>query len=260
MIRHVWIYALSGVVTFLSTSLLASDVAKEKRWADQIIETLFEGEAEWLKAGTHEFLAIYTEAEDAESRQAAIILHGIGVHPDWPQVVYPLRTKLAELGWSTLSVQMPILSNDANTSDYYPLFEEVAPRLDASIRFLEGKGSKKIVLIGHSLGAAMATHYLAENKTPIRAFVGVGMTAGSGDPRMDNAESLKRIHIPVLDIYGSNDLRGVVDYSSNRASAAKMADNPSYRQVEVEEADHFFDGKEQELVDTVNSWLVDQTS
>jgi pimeloyl-ACP methyl ester carboxylesterase len=260
MIRHVWIYALSGFVTFQSASLLASDLAKEKRWADQIIETLFEGEVEWLKAGTHEFLAIYTEAEHAESRQAAIILHGIGVHPDWPQVVYPLRTKLAERGWSTLSVQMPILSNDANTSDYYPLFDEVAPRLDASIRFLEGKGIKKIVLIGHSLGAAMATYYLAENKTPIRAFVGVGMTAGSGDLRMDNAESLKRIHIPVLDIYGSHDLRGVVDYSSKRASAAKKADNPAYRQVEVEGADHFFDGKEQELVDTVNSWLVDQPS
>ena len=36
----------------------ASDVAKEKRWSDPIIDTRIEGDAAWLKADGHESLAI----------------------------------------------------------------------------------------------------------------------------------------------------------------------------------------------------------
>ena len=82
---------------FLLPGAHASDLDKEKRWADQIVDSLIDGEAEYLKAGDVEFLAIYTEAEEPTGR-AALVLHGIGVHPNWSQVVYPLRTGLPSLG------------------------------------------------------------------------------------------------------------------------------------------------------------------
>ncbi|MGK0271361.1 MAG: hypothetical protein ACI88H_002019 [Cocleimonas sp.] len=75
----------------------ASDLDKEKRWAEQISDSLLDGEAIKLNNGTHEFLAIETQADDA-SELGVIILHGIGIHPDWPAVIQPLRVDLAEAG------------------------------------------------------------------------------------------------------------------------------------------------------------------
>jgi hypothetical protein len=40
----------------------------------------------------------------------------MGAHPDWPEVIQPLHSGLPESGWTTLSVQMPILANDARAA------------------------------------------------------------------------------------------------------------------------------------------------
>jgi hypothetical protein len=51
-----------------STSLQASDLAKEKRWADQVVDAILDGEAIWLNDGSSDFLGIYTEAEEDKCR------------------------------------------------------------------------------------------------------------------------------------------------------------------------------------------------
>lgn len=145
------------------------------------------------RAGDHQFLGIHTQAEDSDSEYGAIILHGIGVHPDWPQVVYPLRTRLSTFGWHTLSLQMPILANEAKASDYAPLMIEVAPRLDAGIAFLKEKGVESIFLIGHSLGATMGSYYLATGDRDVRGFVAVGMAAGIPQSDIVTAEMVAEI-------------------------------------------------------------------
>ena len=61
--------------------------------------------------------------------------------------------------WNTLSIQMPILPNEAEYPEYAPLYDEVAPRINAAIEYLKKNGSKQIVLIGHSQGAAMTAYY-----------------------------------------------------------------------------------------------------
>ena len=150
-------------VIMFSTGLEASDLAKEKRWADQVIDAILDGEAVWLNDGSSEFLGIYTEAEEDKSR-AVIVMHGTGIHPDWQQVIQPLRVGLTEHNWNTLAIQMPILPNEAEYHEYAPLYDEVAPRIDAAIEYLKKNGSKKIVLIGHSQGAAMTAYYLSTSK------------------------------------------------------------------------------------------------
>ena len=95
------------MLLFLSTNVFASDLAKEKRWADQVVDAILDGEAIWLNDGKSEFLGIYTEAEENKDR-AVIVIHGTGIHPDWPQVVQPLRVGLTEHNWNTLSIQMPV--------------------------------------------------------------------------------------------------------------------------------------------------------
>ncbi len=242
------------LVLMFSTGLEASDLAKEKRWADQVIDAILDGEAIWLNDGTSEFLGIYTEAGEDKGR-AVIVMHGTGIHPDWQQVIQPLRVGLTEHNWNTLAIQMPILPNEAEYHEYAPLYDEVAPRINAAIEYLKQNGSKDIVLIGHSQGSAMTAYYLSSSKQAIRGFVAIGMAAFAGDPRMNSIKALQTIKVPVLDIYGDDDLEGIMKSVDERAAAAKKAGNSNYTQVELADSDHFFDGKEDELVEAVAEWL-----
>ncbi len=244
-----------SLVTILALSFnsYASDLAKEKRWADQVVEAILDGEAVWLNDGSHDFLGIYTEAEENKGR-AVIVMHGTGIHPDWQQVIQPLRVGLTDHNWNTLSIQMPILANDAEYLDYAPLYDEVAPRIDAAIRYLKDSGSKDIVLIGHSQGSAMTAYSLSTSKQDVKGFVAIGIAAFAKDPRMNSIKSLEKIQLPVLDLYGNEDLDNIMASVKSRAGAAKKAGNKNYTQIKIT-GNHFFDGNEDVLVETVAEWL-----
>lgn len=245
---------IAGMLWLPLIQVSASDYAKEKRWADQITGDLMDGEAVWLEADGHRFLGLYTEAGD-KPKGAVIILHGIGVHPDWPQVISPLRTRLPALGWTTLSLQMPVLLNEATVSDYATELDSVAPRIEAGVQFLQDKGYRgKIAMVAHSLGAAMATDYLARNPgTAIQTLVAIGMTSNANE-RLDNARNVSKTKRSILDIYGENDLPEVTSSAPAR-KAAKRYEGTFYLQMEIPGADHFFEGYEDVLVDETDNWL-----
>jgi len=240
-------------LSLLSFNLYASDLAKEKRWADQVVEAILDGDAVWLNDGKSDFLGIYTEAGEDKGR-AVIVMHGTGVHPDWAQVVQPLRVGLTEHDWNTLSIQMPILPNEAEYKDYAPLYDEVAPRIDAAIKYLKENGSEDIVLIGHSQGSAMTVYYLSGSKPDVKGFVAIGMAAFAGDPKMDSIKSLEKVNLPILDLYGSDDLDEIKASAKSRVAAAEKAGNKNYTQKQIT-GNHFFDGQEKALVETVADWL-----
>ena len=62
---------------FLSTGVSATDLNKEKRWAEQVVDAIMDGEAIWLDDGSSQFLGVYTESEE-DSDRAVIIMHGTG--------------------------------------------------------------------------------------------------------------------------------------------------------------------------------------
>jgi len=245
---------LTVLLMFVAVAAQASDLAKEKRWADQVIEAIIDGDAVLLNDGSSNFLGIYTRATENTGR-TAIIMHGTGVHPDWQQVIQPLRVGLTEHGWNTLSIQMPVLGNEAEYPEYAPLYDEVAPRVDAAIDYLKQHGTKQIVLIGHSQGASMAAYYLSATKQKVKGFVAIGIPTYANDPRMNSLLSLQKIHVPVLDLYGSEDLDIVLNNVDRRRDAAKQAGNADYTQIRISGANHFYDGHEDELVETVSDWL-----
>ncbi|MDH3389128.1 MAG: alpha/beta hydrolase family protein, partial [Gammaproteobacteria bacterium] len=126
----IWFALLSIVLLSAApASATNSDTAKEQRWAEQVVDGLLDGDAVWLLDDIgHEFLGILTEGE-ARSGRAVILVHGIGVHPNWPDVIYPLREGLLAQGITSLSIQMPILENDADPREYGLLFAEVPGRI-----------------------------------------------------------------------------------------------------------------------------------
>ncbi len=252
---------LSGFFLVLLTIAFAtpgyatnSDVAKEKRWAEQVIDGLLDGEALWLTDQSgHEFLGVLTEG-DTDSGRAVILVHGIGVHPNWPDVIYPLREGLLEHGTTTLSMQMPILANDADPGDYRQLFEEVPGRFTAARQYLNENGYKTVTIVAHSMGTSMSAYYLTRGKGHgIESFVSIGM--GLGVHTSNNLELLKKIDVDILDLYGSQDLEPVVANANRRATAANNRTGKKFLQIKVDGASHFFQGHEDALKQNVIEWL-----
>lgn len=234
---------------------LASDILKERRWAEQIKEGLLVGEPVTLKQGELEFLGIYTPSAATKLRGGVLLLHGVGAHPDWSDIISPLRQELPEAGWSTLAIQLPILPNDAEADEYLPLFPAANARITAGIFYLQQQGIQNIVIVGHSMGSAMGAHFLASaaaGAEVVRAFVGIGMNRRPGTVA-HTPDAVAKLRIPVFDLYGSQDLDGVLLGAKERRSAA--ATNPDYQQQEIPGADHFFRGQENTLVKRIGSWL-----
>lgn len=226
-------------------AIMATDLAKEQRWKDQVVGDLFDGEPVSLNDGKNEFLGLLTLADPAGSR-AVIVLHGVGVHPDWPQIINPMRVRLAEDGMTTLSIQLPILENEAEAEAYDAIIGDAAPRIAAAYDYLAAQGAEDIFIVAHSMGSRMAADYLAATDQAVKGFVAVGMNVGG-------VQYLDRISVPMLDIYGSNDLEGVLASAQDRANAS--AANPDYSQQVVEGADHFFNEMQEALYDRVKPWL-----
>ncbi len=239
--------------------LLASDLEREQRWQQQVEDNLFEGDILMLNDGSIDFLGIYTETSEAQPEGAVLLMHGRGVHPDWPQVISPLRTRLPEQGWTTLSLQMPVLDPQAKLDSYVPLFDEALGRIEAGIDYLQEQGFDKIVLLGHSMGNGMATHYLATTRDPrVKAFIGVGMSADKPELRsvMDTAIALRKLALlPVLDVYGSRDIDLVLDSVGARFDAIHSAGSPKSQQIMLRGSDHFHDGGEEKLTSVIVDWL-----
>ncbi|MDP6399631.1 MAG: DUF3530 family protein [Arenicellales bacterium] len=235
----------------LAVPAAASDLEKEQRWREQVEDSIMDGEAVDLVIEGRNVFAIYTEAQN-RSDKGVVVVHGAGIHPNWQQVVQPIRVEMALHGWNTLSIQMPILHNEAQYEEYVALYPEVPPRLSAAEAFLKDKGMKTLLIVAHSQGATMSSYYLSRHPSDVKGFIAIGMSATQKDSHVNSAESLKKITIPVLDLYGADDLPGVLETADSRKSGA--AHNPRYSQQVIAGANHFFDGMDDELISAVADW------
>ena len=245
--RTVWCAALCALS--LLAPALAQDYAREKRWADEIVPALVIGDAVQIRAQSgREFLGILTPGKPG--RPALVLAHGVGVHPDHGMIGI-LRGKLADLGYTTLSIQMPVAAKEATVDDYYPkLFPDAADRLQKAAEWLKTKGHTNIVLISHSMGAWMANEYLDARHadTPYRAWVVLGLTGGY-------SWTMRLYKFPVLDVYGENDLQPVLKAEGRRKSALDSGNGS--RQVKIAAADHHYEKREAALTAAIDAFLRD---
>lgn len=69
-------------------------------------------EQQQLQAGSDSFLALWKPANSAEAEGVVILIPGAGENADWPQAIAPLRRKLPDAGWGSLSLSLPDISVD----------------------------------------------------------------------------------------------------------------------------------------------------
>lgn len=229
---------------YFPAALAQSDYAREKRRADEVVPGLVVGDAIYLpqKSG-HKFLAIHTQPP--QPRAAVIIVHGLGVHPDWA-LIGVLRTRLADRGYTTLSVQMPVPAATAEGAEYAPLLAEAVERLGVAAAYLRGKGYRKIGIVSHGLGSRMTNFFLAGAPANwVSAWVSIGVSGEFTEPA--------KLRAPVLDIYGERDLLQVLEKADARAGMLGKLRGSA--QVQVAGADHVFAGRESELLKHVRQFL-----
>lgn len=250
--RYGW--GLLLLVPWLALADAQPDYEREQRLRDEIEDAILDGEPIDLQAEGRDFLGIYTEAD--EPRGAVLILHGRGYHPDWADVVNPLRVGLTEQGWNTLSIQLPVLGKEAKYYDYVPIFERAVPRIQAALEFLKQQGNHPIVLIAHSCGAHMAMQYVRElGEEGFDAFVGIGMGATDYKQPMLEPFPLERMKKPILDLYGSDDYPAVQRLAALRQQQMKDWAHPNYSQRKLPDANHYFTDRGDLLVEAVSDWL-----
>ncbi len=239
------VLSLSLLPGFVSLALAIDlDYERENRWAEQVLPSILVGDPLWIEQPNgHKFLAIYTEADNP--RGAIIIGHGRGWNPDF-ELYGTLRMKLADQGYNTLAIQLPVLGPGAKVGDYIPTYEDASERYDLSARFLNEKGFEDIAIVSHSLGATMANQYLITvDETLVKAWVFISIING--------LQEMFRIKIPVMDVYGSEDW--VITQVGGYERKQQIMKVPGSRQVVLEDAPHFFEGKEDELTRAIVDFL-----
>lgn len=241
--------ALRGIVAvvlgLVVSAAAAQDYAREKRWESEVTGNLVVGDPVKLRLKSgHAFLALYTAVPNA--RAGVVLVHGIGVHPDHG-VIGILRTALADRGYTTLSIQMPVQAADAGPQAYSPaLFAEAAERISIAGRWLRARGPADLVLLSHSMGSRMSRAFWEQTKdAPYAAWICLGMPS--------ELTGLRGQRAPILDIYGEFDLPAVRSGAPARAQA--IAPIAGSRQLRIAGADHFYNGRETQLADVIVAFL-----
>jgi len=242
----------------ISSTALSSDLEREKRLADNIKDSNVIGEIINLKTTDIEFIGLLNNEEANTLRGSILILHGMESNPNAPQVIRPLRHQLAQLGWVTTAIQLPTAKHNSSLNDNLALIKESSPRVDSALSYMrENFKNSPCVVIAHSLGATIAADYFARQKElACDALVLIGLpTLTSELPEAQSTELLKEISIPILDIFGNQDLDNVKRTAPPRKSAF-IKNNLLNRQLEVSGADHVFTGLDDTLVLSIHNWLM----
>lgn len=77
-------------------------------WLRQTIERAHPStQVHQLQAAEQSYLALLQASQQPTSQGLVVLLPNRGQHPDWPQIVRPLRHQLTEHGWTVLALEFP---------------------------------------------------------------------------------------------------------------------------------------------------------
>ncbi|MDH5692494.1 MAG: alpha/beta hydrolase family protein, partial [Gammaproteobacteria bacterium] len=271
------------IIFISSTQLHAGNLWTEKLLGEALVTTSNDKEVVWLDENGWQIFSLYKESPRSDLQGGVILLHDVGTHPDWPQIIAPLRQRLTQSGWNTLSLMMPSFDDNQDDNESLQwLYVDSEKRITSAINHFQNKNVLNIVIVAHGHSASVAAHYLSQQPADsVRALVGIGFTTRPEQPGawQDVASSLSKLQIPVLDIYGELDNPDVLRGANSRLEAAqrsgranptqtspqrtvkvrqlawKKTQNLGYRQLNITGADHYFSKQQDRLINQIDGWL-----
>ena len=261
--------------------------------ATALEQQLEKKEQQQLQAGTESFLSLWLPANTAQPNGAVIILPGDGESADWPLSVGPLRRKLPDGGWHSLSLSLPDPNSvapplrsaepEASTEEAASTTDEASPpaadsdataadtaaqtaqqqqahaervlaHIESAITFAEQQQAKTIVLLGHGSGAYWATRYLSERKpATINNLLLVSAQLPAGYTPALE-ELLAPLQIATGDFY-YKDLAADRQAALQRSQASKRAKHPTYTQVALKALPGNREAEQEQLYRRIRGWL-----
>ena len=244
----------AGIDDARPESAVTPDYARERRIAEQIEPGIFDGEPVWLNAGGREFLSVHIAVEDPHG--AVLLLHGRDVSPEEQELIGPLRVGLAEAGWTTLALQMPVLAKGSTYHDYLPVLRFAHARIEAGIAYLKSRGAQRIFLAAHSCGAHMANDWFNHAGDPeVDGYIAMGLGATDAGQDLRTPFPIGELKIPVLDIYGSEEFPRPLEMVPARRELLERNGHSGSLQMPVPGADHYFRGYGEEMTRLLGQWL-----
>ena len=237
-----WAVAIVSAVACVLAQAQVPDSAREDRWAQEVAPQVVVGDVVWIETPQRaKVLALF--ADPKARKGGVVIIHGLGVHPDWG-LNGALRVRLADDGFATLSVQMPVLEAGATREQYRALYGIAGERIAAAIRNMHGRGISKVAIVSHSVGAGMVDAYLAmPGALPADAWVPIGML-------VDFARAPNK---PILDIVAESDFPEVL--ASVKVRAPRLPHDRCSGQVTVAGTDHYFANATDVLAKAIETFL-----
>jgi alpha/beta superfamily hydrolase len=219
-----------------ASAVAAIDYAREDRWTQEVVPSIVVGEPVHLATPERARVLAILTVPSAGSKGSVIVVHGLGVHPDFG-MINGIRTGIADAGYTTLSVQMPVLAAGASRDDYRETLPEAGNRIAAAIAYLRRNGPMKIGIVSHSMGSSMVNAYLARaDALPIDAWAPVGMFGAFAAPSK----------VPVLDIIAEREIPEVRE--SAPARARTLPKDACSKQITMAGADHYFASRQGALI------------
>jgi len=233
------------------TGLYTTDTSREKALAAETVAKLDKGEVVQLKTemkvrtiGRESFIGVLNEASKPVG--AVVLLNDRGMGPD-AGVIGHLRVLLAERGYTTFSIQQPLLGDNAPAKEYEFLFEDAGDRVGVATKHLQSKGYARVALVGYGMGARMAEFYVTfVGENPMFAWVPISISSGE----FNRASGMR---LPTLDIYAESDGGDVMKGAPVRGALVRAA--PKSRQVRIAGASGSYAGKERELANEIARFL-----
>ena len=148
---------------------------------------------------------------------------------------------------ASVDVNDDVIDNSAMKADLPPVPN--LERIEAALAMLQTKGIKQVIFLGHGKGAEVAIDLLDSQTLPVAGLILVGLSD------VDVDDDFKGLEIPVLEVYGTQDLPGVAMAIKQRKSSMKRVAKPNYTIRQILGANHVFYGLEPMLLMTVRSWL-----
>ncbi|MBF0265223.1 MAG: DUF3530 family protein [Gammaproteobacteria bacterium] len=246
----------------------------EQEWLQEIGDSISVGKKVMISLfasdGTEKkqkYLAFYAKQNLLDERGTIIILHDKESHPDWKNIIRPLRTELPDTGWNTLSLQLPILDKQvASFEELDRFYKKSYERINGAIFYLNSQKARNVMVVAYGSSAMSALSYISNQskltslRLPVAAVSAIALISPysvAEEKFIDQELNLfELIQIPTLDLYGADDLDIVKKYAKTRKSIARRSGNRRYMQQKIANADHFYMGQAETVVKRIHSFFL----